>query len=455
MRIIGLALCFLFITVLPAQARDKLLDIQEVTSASGVTAWLVEDHSIPVIALQFGFKGMGAAQDPADKQGLSRLASNTMDEGAGDLDSQSFQKELQDLSIDLHFNSSRDAFGGAFKTLTKNKVRAFELLKLALTKPRFDEEPVARMRSANQSRIRSSLSDPEWMAARLLNDKAFEGHPYAQNSGGTLSTLEAITSDDLHGFAAQLGRDVLRISVAGDINAEELKVLLDDVFGALPDKAQEGAVADIALQNQGQTFLYKQDTPQTIIEIMQPGIDRNDPDYQAAKIMNYILGGSGFGSRLMEEIREKRGLTYGIYSYFSGFDHVDTFAVSTSTKNESAGEMLSLIRGTFEEMASTPISAEDLTTAKTYLTRSLPLSLTSTDKISGLLLSLQMDNLPIDYLEQREDKIEAATIEDITRVAKRILNPEQFVTIMVGAPLNISGGEIEPITEVTQLPNVE
>lgn len=450
MRHIIALFCLLAFSVPYSTAHASLLDIQEITSKSGVKAWLVEDHSVPVIALQFSFKGMGAAQDSSDKQGLSRMASNTMDEGAGDLDSQAFQKELQDKVIALRFTSSRDNFGGTLKTLSKNKARAFALLKLAITEPRFDQEAVDRMRKANQSRIRSAQSNPEWMAARILNDKAFEGHPYAQNSGGTLSSLETITPDDLRSFATKLSRDQLRVAVTGDITAEELKLVLDELFKSLPAKGNVEPPANLSLQNQGKIFVHKQDIPQTIVEIMQPGIDRNDPDFQNAQIMNFILGSSGFGSRLTKEIREKRGLTYGIYSYFTDMDHTDTLSVSTSTKNESVGEMLSLIKAEFETLVKKSITPKELEDAKAYLIGSLPLSLTSSDKIASLLLSLQLSDLPVNYLDMREQKLNAASIDDVQRVATRLLDPKIFTTILVGQP-----GEIEGAKIIEALPNVE
>lgn len=433
-----------------AFAKDSLLDIQTVTSDSGITAWLVEDHNVPVIAMEFSFRGAGAVQDGAARQGLVRMLSNTMDEGAGDLNAQRFQKALQDLSISLKFNASRDHFGGSLKTLTKNKTQAFELLELALIQPRFDDEAVVRMRNANQSRIRSSLGDPDWIAARILNDVAFFGHAYALNSGGTLGTLDTITAQDLRDYhAAHLGRNNLVVAVAGDITADALKDTLDRVFDDLPD-VEISSIADLELQNQGGVHIYEKDIPQTVIQMMQPGIDRQDPDYQIAQVMNFILGSSGFGSRLTEEIREKRGLTYGIYSYFQGLDHLDTLAVSTSTKNEAVEEMLGLITAEFHKLIETPITAQELDDAKAYLIGSLPLSLTATDKIARLLLSLQLDDLPADYLDQRETGIRAATIADVQRVARRVLSPESFVTIMVGKPV----GDFDA-TLFTDIPNAE
>lgn len=443
------ALCF-FVFIAPAQAADNILDIKEVTSPGGIKAWLVEDHSVPVIAMSFSFKGMGAAQDPADKQGLARMASNTMDEGAGDLTSEAFQKELRDLVISLYFNTGRDDFGGTLKTLTKNKVRAFELLNLALTKPRFDDDPVERMRNGNQSRIRSSLADPGWNAARIMNDVSFAGHPYAQNSGGTLTTLENITADDLRTFAGKLALNQLHVSVAGDITEDELKTVLDDVFGDLPKDITPSEVADLSLTNPGKIYIYNKDIPQTVIEITQPGIDRHDEDYHTAQIMNFILGSSGFGSRLTKEIREKRGLTYGIYSYFTDMDHTETLSVSTSTKNENVPEMLSLIKAEFNKMAAAPITDNELDSAKSYLIGSLPLSLTSTDKIAGLMLSLQLADLPPNYPKLREEKIKATTVKDVQRVAKRLLDPAAFTTVLVGQPGAIENAEI-----IEALPNAE
>jgi zinc protease len=452
MRKIFLCFSVLFIS-LPAQA--GLLDIKEVTSPGGIKAWLVEDHSIPVLAIDFGFAGAGSALDPKDKQGLARMVSNTMDEGAGDLDSKAFQKELQNLVISFSFDADRDSFSGSLKTLSKNKDRAFELAALAITKPRFDQEAVDRMRAANQARVRSSMSEPDWMAARVLNDKAFEGHPYALNSGGTLSSLKKISAKDLKAFhKTMLGKNNLMVAASGDITPEELGKKLDEIFGALPEvKVPE--VPKLELQNQGKIFLYTQDIPQSVVEIIQPGINRKDPQYQIAQVMNFVLGSSGFGSRLTKEIREKRGLTYGIYSYLYNLDHLDALSVSSSTANENAEEMLGLIKTEFDRMAMSPITDKELADAKSYLVGSLPLSLTSTDKIAGLLLSLQMDGLPIDYLDVREREITATSVADVSALSKKLLSPEHFVTVLVGKPEGITKEAMPNLEIIKTLPNVE
>jgi zinc protease len=428
----------------------RFLNIQEVTSPGGIHAWLVENHSVPLISLYGAFAGAGSVVD-GNKQGLVQLASNTMDEGGGELDSEHFQKLLADLSVSFGYNVGRDNFSFSLKTLTRNKDKAFDLMRLSVTAPRFDAEPLARMKAANLARIRSSLSDPDWMAARLMNDVTFAGHPYANNSGGTISSLNAITAQDLHAYAKDyLSRDHLRIAVTGDITRAELEKLLDASFGALPATGKHVAVANLTIQNSGTIAFFKRDIPQTIIMMALPGINRKDPDWFAADIMNFILGGGGFGSRLTEEVREKRGLTYGIGSGFSSLDHISILSVETSTRNEKTKEVLDLIKQEMTRMRDTPVTDAELKAAKDYLTGSMPLALTSTDSISSIMISMMMDNLPSTYLDMVTDKLNAVTIADVTRVSKRLLAPDKMVTILVGNPAGVT-----PTKTFEKLPNVE
>lgn len=429
----------------------RYIDIKEVTSPGGISAWLVEDHTLPIIAIRFAFKGIGAKLDPAEKQGLARMVSNTLDEGAGPYNSQDFQKNLNDHSISLHFSASRDDFTGTLRTLSHNKTLAFSLLKLALTEPRFDEEPVARMRAHNMARIRGSLSDPEWIAARIMNDVAYENHPYAMNSGGTLTTLAAITQADLRGFADDyFSRDRLLVTAVGDITEAELKRILDDIFGSLPQSSQTENIADFQIKNAGTLAFYEKDIPQTIISIAMPGISREDPDYYKAMIMNYILGGAGFGSRLMETLREERGLTYGVSSWLGNSEHTETLMINTSTGNESTGQVMDLIRQEMKMMAEEPVRDEELARAQSYLIGSLPLNMTSSTEIASLLLGLRLDNLPTDYFTTRERQLRAVTKKDVQAIAKRLLQPESLTTVLVGRPK-----DIQPTHVIETLPNVE
>lgn len=446
---ISLFICFLFIA--PACATEKFLDIQEVKSEGGITAWLVEDHTLPIIALQFAFLDSGAALENADKQGLVRLLSNTMDEGAGDMTSSEFQKALLDQSISLSFGAGRDSFSGSVKTLTQHKDEAFRLMSLALSSPRFDKDPVDRMKAANLSRLRSSLTDPEWMAARVMNDRAFAGHPYALNAGGTIGTMSKLTPNDLRTFYKQyLTRDRLIVAASGDIKPSQLKTLLDDLFLILPEKGPAVEISNLKVQNPNTITLFPQPIPQTITSIMLPAFGRTDPDYHALQVLNYIFGGAGFGSRLMEEVREKRGLTYGIYSSLRNYRHLDALVIDTSGQNEKVQETLTVIENEMNRLINEPVSQQELADAKSYLIGSMPLSLNSTDSIAGILLSMQEDKLPLDYLDQYAVKINAITAEDIQRVAVRLLNKDAMTVVMVGQPANI-----EPTLTLESLPNVQ
>lgn len=435
---------------LSAKADDKkFLDIREITTQGGIKVWVAEDKTLPIVAVKFLFRDSGSANDPDDKQGLARLLSNTMDEGAGELDSEGFQKALADNSITLTFNASRDAFGGEIKSLTRTQDKAFELAALALNKPRFDDEPVARMRDGNLTRIKSSLSEPDWMAARLINDKAFEGHSYAKNSGGTLSSLPKIKPADLRKFKeTYLTQDRLLIAAAGDIDAATLGPAIDKIFGQLPKTAPATTIKDTSVSNQGKLFIFEQPIPQTMIQIMMPAFGRKDEDYYALQMMNYIYGGAGFGSRLMASAREQKGLTYGIYSGVQTYRHIDTISIGTSTKTESTAEMISIIKDEMTRMQNEKVSDKELADAKSYIIGAMPLALDSTDDIAGMILSLREEDLPIDYLDHLADYMRAVTAEDVQRVAKRVLKPEAMTTALVGK------SAVEDAVVVKELPNV-
>lgn len=451
-RSLFLLISFFLIFTPLAQARDKFLDIQTITSPNGLSAWLVENHALPIIAMEFGWKNAGATNDPPGKQGLVRLLSNTLDEGAGPYDSQRFQAALLDNAISLSFSMGRDDFTGSLKTQTSDKTKAFELLRLSVTQPRFDTAPVKRMIDGNLSQIRSDMTDPDWISARLMNDRAFAGHTYAANIGGTLSSLPPMTADDLRRVHKRLlARDNLRIGVVGDITAAELAPLLDQIFGGLPPTADPRPVENLTIQNQGKTFLYPYDIPQTIVSIMMPGIRHTDPDYAAGMIANQIFGGGGFGSRLMDIIRERAGLTYGIYSGLSELDHTTMLNINTSTKNETVPLMIKMIKEEMSRAASSGFTESELQAARGYLLGSMPSILTSTDKIAGILLSLQLDNRPLDSIDTYRKDLAKVTLVDVKRVAARLLKPETMITVLVGQP------ETPPAATIRQstLPNVE
>lgn len=415
---------------------------ERVVSDSGIEAWLVEDHSVPVISLEVGWEG-GAALDPEDKPGLAYMVSGLLDEGAGDLDSLAFQSKLENLAIGLSFDADQDTFTGSLRTLTENRDTAFDMLRLALTEPRFDPEPVERIRSQILTSLRFDLEDPQTIAARRWNEVVFGDHPYARPVKGWPETIARITVDDLRGFVdSRLTRDRMKIGVAGDITPEELKRLLDQTFAGLPEESELPPVPD-ATPRTGQTVVVEKDIPQSVAVFGETGIERHDPDFYPAYVVNYILGGGGFASRLMEEVREKRGLAYSVYSYLYPLDHAPLIVGGVATNNARMKESLDIIRSEWRRMAEHGPTAEELQNAKTYLTGAYPLRFTSSANIASILASLQLDGYPIEHLENRNEKIEAVTLEDAKRVAARMLEPDVLTVVVVGQPQGVQAAQRE------------
>lgn len=430
--LLAAAATLLFVILAPSAW--AAVDVERVVSPGGIEAWLVRDTNVPVLSIEFAFDG-GAALDPEGKEGLANLLSAVLDEGAGEYDSEAFQSALRDNSIRMSFDAGRDAFFGSLKTLNENRDLAVDLARLALTEPRFDPEPVARMKNAIEASLRRDLSDPQTLAGQEFARVVFPDHPYGRPVEGTPETVTAITADDLRAFVRdRFARDTLTVGVSGDITPEALGPLLDELFGALPRTAGPVSVPDIQPAGAGETVVIEKDVPQSVIVMGHEGIRRDDPDWFPALIMNYTLGGGGFGSRLMEEIREKRGLSYGVYSYLNPLDHAALIVASGSTVNERAGEMMGLMVAEWARMAQEGITPAELELAKTYLTGSYPLQFNSTDAIAGTLVAIQRENLGIDYINRRNDLIEAVTLEDVNRVAAELLKPERLAVVVAGRP---------------------
>lgn len=427
----GLAvlLCVLFAT-----PQAYAVTIERVLSLGGIEAWLVRDNTNPIITMRFAFRG-GAALDPEGREGLANMVSTLLDEGAGDLDSKIFQGRLEDLVITLRFDAGRDNFGGRLRTLVENKATAFELLTLALTRPRFDAEPLERIRSQIFSSLRQEAEDPNTIAGKTLFKTLFPAHPYGRPVDGTLESVAAITQTDLKGFVKRrLAKDNLAIGVVGDITAEALKTVLDKTFGGLPAKAWAWAIPEAVIKGQGRTVVVTKPAPQSAIVFADKGPKRQDPDFYAAYVMNHVLGGGGFTSRLYNTVREKRGLAYSVYSALHPLDRAGLIFGGAGTANKSVSETIAVMRGEWTRMATQGMSEKELADAKTFLTGSYPLSFTSSDRIASMLIGIQMDNLGIDYPDRRNGLIEAVTLDDVNRLAKELLRPDQLTVVVVGRP---------------------
>ena len=421
-------------TLLAAQpaALKTTAAVEEVVSATGVRAYLLREPTIPFLSLVLHFRG-GSATDPAGKEGLANMTAGLLDEGAGPHDSQAFRTELEDNAIRLSFEADRDGITGELRTLTATRAHAFELLRLALTEPRFDVEPVERVRSQILSDLRRRESDPDYLASRAWFAAAFSGHPYGRPTRGTPESVATLSAEDCRSFiGGRLARDRLRVGVAGDITAAELAPLLDSTFGDLPLGRPLPLVPSV-LPRVGATEILRLAIPQSVVTFGHAGLERHDPDYYAGYIANYILGGGGFASRLLEEVREKRGLAYSAYSYLYELDQAPLWLGGVATNNQQVGQSIAIVRQELRRMAMGELDETDLANARTYLTGSFPLRLTSNDQIAKTLLGMLVHELGRDYLERRNDLVEAVTLADLRRVAARLFSGELLVSV-VGDP---------------------
>ena len=419
--------------------------IVEVKSPGGITAWLIEDHTLPLVAVDFQFDG-GTALDPAGQEGRANLAMDLLDEGAGDLDSHAFKSRVEDLSVRLDFEASYDAVGGTMRTLSANADPAFDLLRLSITSPRFDAAAIERVKSQVTAELREGDEAPRVIADRIWWRTAFPDHPYGRRSAGTLETIAKLGAEDLHRFVAErFGRDKLTVGVVGDITPERLKPLLDSTFGALPAHATAAAVEETAAFDEGALLVVNMPIPQSVVTFGERGIKRDDRDWYAALVMNEILAGNGLTSRLTAEIREKRGLAYGVGAGLSPLRHAGILYGRVATRNDRVGDMLEILRAEWRRFRDDGPTQAELDAAKKYLIGSFPLSLDTTTRLASLLVSLQIEELGTDYIEHRAAALSAVSVDDVRRVAKRLLDPDRLRIVIVGAPKGLVGArEIGP-----------
>lgn len=441
-RRIACAACLLIaftLTMGATTAAEAKMDIQQVTSPGGIKAWLVESRQAPLIAIRFGFTG-GAVHDADGKEGVAHFVSGMMNEGAGEFKSGEFQERQEELAARMSFDAGRDMFTGNFQTLTRNAGEATELLHLALTQLRFDAGAVERIKKQILTSLKFDQNDPRSVASKEWFKLAFKGHPYSRPVKGTMSSVSAIEREDLVDFVNKVfTRDTLKVAVVGDIDAKTLGPMLDKVFGGLPASSKLGAIAEAKPPAGPQRKVIEMNVPQSVAVFGHGGFKRKDKDFVSSYVLNYILGGGGFNSRLTEEVREKRGLAYSVYSYLSPYRHAAIYAGNVATENKSMTLSLEVIEAELERMADKGPSAEELKNAKQYLTGSYPLRFDTSSKIANQLMWIQIEDLGIDYIDTRNSKIEAVTLRDIRRVAKRLLKSDGLIVTIVGKPEEAAG----------------
>lgn len=431
-KTVGAGLVAAFALALPADA----LDVRETTSPGGVTFWMVEEQSIPIVSINIDFVG-GGRLDPADKIGVGRMMVGLLDEGAGDMDTVAFAKARDALSARYSFSLNREQVSVSAQMLADDAKASAALLGAALSAPRFDADAIERIRGQLLSTIASSETDPNDIAGKAWNARAFPDHPYGRPLDGTADTVSALAREDMvAAYDRMISRSKAVVAVVGAVTEAEAGRLVDLVLADVPEGTPAPAVAPTAPPPPGMEVIPLP-VPQSVAVFGHAGMERDHPDFFAAFVMNYILGGGGFSSRLTEEVRVKRGLAYGVYSYFSLREGAPLYLGGTQTANERMNESIEVIRAEWERMRTEGVTAEELEAAKRYLTGAFPLRFDSNSRISAYLVFLQRENLGIDYLDRRNGLVEAVTLEDVGRVAGQLLDPDALSIVVVGEPAGL------------------
>lgn len=425
----------LALAALPVRAA---IEIKEVVSPGGITAWLVEDHAIPFTALEIRFRG-GASVEAAEQRGVTNLMTALLEEGAGEMDARAFARARDGLAASFRYSVSDDALSVSAQFLTENRDAAVDLLRQSLIQPRFDDDAIERVRAQVLSGLRSDEKNPQNIASRRFDGLVYGDHPYGSSLDGTIDTVSALTRDDLvAAHAGAMARDRIHVSAVGDITEAELGALLDSLLGALPatGAALPGPAAP---EFRGGVDVVDFPTPQSVVLFGQPGIGQEDPDFFAAFILDHIMGGGGFESRLMIEVREKRGLTYGVYTYLADRDLAQIWGGSVASANDRVAEAVEVIRAEWARMQQDGITQDELDNAKTYLTGAYPLRFDGNGTIANIIVGMQMRGLPIDYAATRNDQVNAVTLADANRVARTLLDPARLSFVVVGQPEGLMG----------------
>ena len=407
--------------------------VQEVTTPGGITLWLVSDSTVPMLVVSAAWQA-GSAAEPAGLAGVSQVTATMLTEGAGDLDANAFKVRLEELNMGLSFSAGWDWTTMTLYTLTANRDEAVELARLALTQPRFDIEPLQRIQRQLVVGIRQRETNAGFIANLAMDQALIPGHPYASRL--TLEGVSGITQDALRTrWREQFTRASLRVTVVGDIAPADATALVDRLFSELPAGAGPETVPQATIGAAAAAPIVRPlPQPQSLVLFAAPGIQDTDPDWIPLFVANHILGSGDFTSRLMTEVREERGLVYGVSTSPSVRESSAFIRGSAQTENADVAEAIATIRETMAAYAADGPTQEEVDMAILYLTGSFPLSLDSNTGIAGVLSGYQTAGRSVDYVNRRNALIQAVTREDVARAARRFFNPDAYTFVVVGQP---------------------
>jgi zinc protease len=402
-------------------------------ASNGITVLVVEQHALPIVQLHALVKS-GSAQDPPGKAGLANLVAGLLDEGTATRSPKQIAEEIEFVGGSLAAKAAEDFTTASARILKKDLKLGFELLADILLRPAFPEAELERVRSLTQAEILSEQDDPGMVASKAFNQMVFDSHPYRWPVVGTAESLATISRADVQAFYAREylpNRTIL--AIVGDVTVEEARRMVEQYFGTWkPSEAAAFKTGSPAPLAKPVTKIIEKDLTQATIILGHEGISRTNPDFYPVLVMNYILGGGGFSSRLMDEIRDNQGLAYGVVSAFHAHLMPGAFLVSVQTRNEAANQAIAGVLREITRMRETPVSDEELADAKAYLMGSFPLRLDTTAKLAEVVGQVEFYGLGLEYFTQYPRWIEKVTKEDVLRVARQYLHPDRYALVLVG-----------------------
>jgi zinc protease len=428
-KIITFVILSFFVTI---SSNAAIPEVKEVKSEGGYKAWMIEDSYLPIVSIKIAFSKSGYAYDPSDKKGLAYMVSGLLDEGAGGISSLEYRKKLQELATTISFSADKDNFYISIKTLKENLEESIKLLNLTLTKPNLKPDVIERIRNQILVIINKKNEQPQYIASREFDEAIFGKQPYANSKYGSLNSVKAINRDDLFSFLDNFSKENIIISVVGDTSSSKVKKLLDRHL-KLPDKgADVNEVLKIEVNEKAKRIDIEKDIAQSIVVFGGKAIKRSDKDFYAVYLMNRILGGGGFESRLMDTVRVKHGLAYSIYTYLDAYKNTGLFVGKVGTDASKREKTIKLIKSEIKKMQKKGVTQEELDDAKNYLVNSFPLRMTKNENLATHLSVMQIYNLGIDFLEKRNQYVQSVTVEQINKVAKQILDVDNMTFVVVG-----------------------
>ena len=410
------------------------LTVEEITTEKGIKAWLVEEHSVPLIAIKFAFMG-GASQDPVGKEGLADMMADLLTEGAGDLPAAAFKERFLRLGARLSAAAGRDAIYGGLETLTARFGPSAELLRFMVTTPRFDAGSADQIRAQHLTDLAQAANVPTKVVVNRWYAEAFPGHVYARPVSGTPDSIARVMRDDLKGQHSVLfARDLLRVVIVGDIDKSAATTAIDNIFGGIPEKGQITPVTKVEPRAVQAPVIITMDQPLATATFGLPSLPTDHPDFPALQVLNQIVGSGDFDSLLMEEVRVKRGLAYSIKTSLLN-DSISSLVLGGfSTKNENMGAALSVVKDVLARTVRNGPTQFQFDNAKRFLTGSFLLDFDTNAKVASSLLGIWLHGENPAYLLTRNQRISAVTLEDVRRVAEEVLRADRLVVTIVGMP---------------------